>query len=315
MSGSAYSRLLARISAHAFMNKRLRGGARRLVSFAARLLEETESSTALEEEAARSPFDYAYVNLIHERIMARGGAALRANYLYGVLHAARLAKVLGIPTISTIEFGVAGGRGLLALEKASVYAEEAFGVGIDVYGFDTGRGLPKPTDFRDCPNLFLEGEFPLDEALLLSHLERAELVLGLVDQTVPEFMSRRPAPIGFVSFDLDLYSSTACALRAFEADSGLVLPRVLCYFDDITGFTYADHNGERLAISEFNAAHELRKVSPIYAAEFYVPQHEARALWPRKLYLAHILDHPRYSDYDGLVRRDAAGAGGAWSIT
>jgi hypothetical protein len=35
----------------------------------------------------------------------------------------------------------------------------------------------------------------------------------------------------------------------------------------------------------------------------------------RKLYMAHILDHARYNDYDGLVRREAAGAGGAWSLT
>jgi hypothetical protein len=31
--------------------------------------------------------------------------------------------------------------------------------------------------------------------------------------------------------------------------------------------------------------------------------------------MAHILDHPRYGDYDGLVRREAAGAGGALSPT
>jgi hypothetical protein len=297
------------------MKKRLRGGAGRLASLAARLMEETDSKNVSELEAEQSPFEYANVNLIHERIMARSGASLRANYLYGVLHAARLANVLGIPTISTIEFGVAGGRGLLALEQASVYAEEEFGVSIEVYGFDSGRGLPKPTDFRDCPNLFLEGQFPLDEARLLPKLERAELILGLVDQTVPEFVSHRPAPIGFASFDLDLYSSTVSALHAFEADADLMLPRVLCYFDDITGFTYADHNGERLAISEFNAAHQLRKLSPVYGAEFYVPSRESRALWPRKLYLAHILDHSRYGDYDGLVRREAAGSGGAWSIT
>jgi hypothetical protein len=297
------------------MNKRLRAGAHRLVAFAARLFRRTDSTKLSEEEAARSPFDYAYVNLIHERIMARAGSSLRANYLYGVLHAARLANVLGIPAISAIEFGVAGGRGLLALEKASVYAEEVFDVSIDVYGFDTGRGLPRPKDFRDCPNLFLEGQFPLDEARLLPNLERAKLILGPVEQTVLEFVVRRPAPIGFVSFDLDLYSSTLGALRAFEADAEFMLPRVLCYFDDITGFTYADHNGERLAISEFNAAHELRKVSQIYAAEFYVPQRESSALWPRKLFMTHILDHPRYGDYDGLVRREAAGPGGAWSIT
>jgi hypothetical protein len=296
------------------MKERLRGGARRLVSLAAGLLEETESTEASEQAAACSPFDYASVNLTHERIMARGGSSLRANYLYCVLHAARLASVLGVPAISVIEFGVAGGRGLLALEAASMYTEEAYDVSIEVYGFDSGRGLPKPTDFRDCPNLFLEGQFPLDQARLLENLERAELILGLVDETVPEFVSRRPAPIGFVSFDLDLYSSTVSALTAFEADAELMLPRVVCYFDDITGFTYADHNGERLAISEFNAAHDFRKLSQIYAAEFYVPRSQSRELWPRKLYLAHILDHPRYSDYDGLVRREAAGTGGAWSI-
>lgn len=39
-----------------------------------------------------------------------------------------------------------------------------------------------------------------------------------------------------------------------------------------------------------------------------------RARWARKLYLAHIHDHPRYADYDGLVRREAAGIGGAWSL-
>jgi hypothetical protein len=298
------------------MNKRLRGGVGRLISFAQRFVEETDSSKVSdEEEAERSPFDYARLNLVHERIMAGAGSSVRANYLYGVLHAARLANVLGVPRISVIEFGVAGGRGLVALEQASLYAEEAFGVGIDVYGFDSGRGLPKPTDFRDCPNLFLEGQFPLDPGQLMPRLERATLILGLVDQTVPEFLDRRPAPIGFVSFDLDLYSSTVSALRSFESGAALLLPRVFCYFDDITGFTYADHNGERLAISEFNAAHELRKLSPIYAAEFYVPRRESRALWPRKLYLAHILDHPRYGDYDGLVRREAAGAGGAWSIS
>jgi hypothetical protein len=30
--------------------------------------------------------------------------------------------------------------------------------------------------------------------------------------------------------------------------------------------------------------------------------------------MAHILDRPRYGDYDGLVRREAAGADGAWSL-
>lgn len=296
------------------MKERLRAEARRLVSLATRS-SAADPGTIADQEAAQAPFDFAYINLLHERIMAKGGSSLRPNYLYGVLHAARLASVLQIPAISVLEFGVAGGQGLLALEKGSLFVEEEFGLRIDVYGFDSGRGLPKPTDFRDCPNLFLEGQFPLDEARLLSRLDRGELILGLVEETVGTFMSRSPAPIGFVSFDLDLYSSTACALQIFESASELTLPRVHCYFDDITGFTYADHNGERLAIAEFNETHPLRKLSPIYAAEFYVPQRESHALWTQKLYMAHILDHPRYADYDGLLRREAAGTGGAWSLT
>jgi hypothetical protein len=41
----------------------------------------------------------------------------RPQYAYGVFHAADLAKRLGVSAISVIEFGVAGGLGLLALEN------------------------------------------------------------------------------------------------------------------------------------------------------------------------------------------------------
>jgi len=34
-----------------------------------------------------------------------------------------------------------------------------------------------------------------------------------------------------------------------------------------------------------------------------VPPAYSNAIWVEKLYMAHILDHPRYGDYDGLVRR------------
>jgi hypothetical protein len=295
------------------MKRRLRAGARLAASLVARI-GGNEDDLSRDEEAARSPFVYDSLNLLHERIMARGGSSLRANYLYGVLHAARLASVLGIRSISALEFGVAGGSGLIALEKASVFVEEAFDVSIEVYGFDSGRGLPRPRDHRDCPNLFREGQFPVDEAKLRAKLERASLVVGLVDETVPAFLTENPSPIGFVSFDLDLYSSTVAALGIFEADASLLLPRVHCYFDDVTGFTYGEHNGELLAIAEFNDSHPTCKISRVQAAEFYVPRAESRALWVRKLYMAHVLNHPRYADYDGLINPEAAAAGGAWSI-
>jgi hypothetical protein len=52
------------------------------------------------------------------------------------------------------------------------------------------------------------------------------------------------------------------ALALFEADHRLLLPRVRCYFDDILGFTFGDHVGERLAISEFNESHQRAQNLP-----------------------------------------------------
>jgi hypothetical protein len=35
------------------------------------------------------------------------------------------------------------------------------GVKIDVYGFDTGKGLPPPRTYRDHPELYRQGDFPM----------------------------------------------------------------------------------------------------------------------------------------------------------
>jgi hypothetical protein len=220
-----------------------------------------------------------------------------------MIQAAHLASSLGLVRLSAIEFGVAGGNGLVAMERAAERLEDIFGVRIEVHGFDSGRGLPPPRDHRDLPNLWSGGAYPMDEEALRARLRRAYLHIGLVGDTVGPFLASGPAPVGFVAFDLDQYSSTVEALRVLEADASLLVPRIQCHFDDILGFTYADHNGERLAIREFNAAHADRQISPIYGVRFYLPPRAARANWSEKIYLAHILDHPRYGDPDGLVER------------
>ncbi|RME45281.1 MAG: hypothetical protein D6791_11150 [Chloroflexi bacterium] len=252
-------------------------------------------------ETAR--FAYPLLNRLVEEAAEAFGSEQRPAYTWGVAHGAYLAHNLGTERISVLELGVAGGKGLVALEHAAEWVEQALGVAVEVHGFDTGAGLPKPEDYRDLPNLWTEGAFPMDVEALQARLRRASLHLGLVRDTIPAFLETRPAPIAFISFDLDLYSSTVDALRLLEADPALLLPRIHCYLDDILGFTFADFNGERLAIREFNQTHTWRKVSPIYGTRFYVPPRYANAIWTEKLYLAHILDHPRYGDYDGLVRR------------
>jgi hypothetical protein len=42
-----------------------------------------------------------------------------------------------------------------------------------------------------------------------------------------EFLSNKHAPVGFISFDLDFYSSTTAAFELFTAEDNAVLPRVM----------------------------------------------------------------------------------------
>jgi hypothetical protein len=60
------------------------------------------------------------------------------------------------------------------------------------------------------------------------------------------------------------------AFRVFEADQSLLLPRVHCFFMNILARTFGDHKGERLAISDFNTSHEMRKISKIYGLQYYL---------------------------------------------
>jgi hypothetical protein len=193
------------------------------------------------------------------------------------------------------------------LERIADRIEKILRVDVDVYGFDTGKGLPKPLDYRDCPNLWSPGYFPMDKEKLQSRLQKAKLLLGLVEDTVPEFIKSKPSPVAFISFDLDYYTSTMQAFKLLEADQNLLLPRVHCYFDDIMGFTYSDYNGERLAISDFNASHASRKISPIYGLKYFLPAAHAQADWSEMFYLAHIFDHNLYARNDGFVRRPFGG--------
>ena len=118
----------------------------------------------------------------------RYGVLSRPAYGYCLWQAADLARRLQYPSISVIEFGVAGGNGLLVLEDYAASVSAATGVNIDVYGFDTGEGLPTPTDYRDMPYRWKGGDFKMEtSALEEARLSRARLVIGDVKDTVPRF--------------------------------------------------------------------------------------------------------------------------------
>jgi hypothetical protein len=121
-----------------------------------------------------------------------------------------------------------------------------------------------------------------------------------VEQTVSDFVKSKPAPVAFVVFDLCFYSSTIKAFELFDAHPSLLLPRINCFFRDILSYGVGDFNGDRLAISEFNDMHEMRKLSKIYALQYFLGPNTGR--WVEQSYLAHLFDHPSYGMYDGWIQ-------------
>jgi hypothetical protein len=251
------------------------------------------------------PFDnrYPWLNYTFSELFNRmPRTRAYPQYIWGVMQGAALAKVLGLPKVSVIEFGVAGGHGLLALETISEAIERRTNVCIDVFGFDSGLGLPKPEDFRDQPNMWFEGQLPMDEAKLKTRLHRGKLCLGQVKETIPTFIAGNPAPVAFVSFDLDLYSSTCDAMSIFKSNHASLLPRVVSYFDDIFGHTYNDYCGERAAIREFNNSNTPCKICPIHGLRYFIPSFARGDLWPDGIYFAHFFEHPAYKRLDSFKK-------------
>jgi hypothetical protein len=235
------------------------------------------------------------------------GAVPRPHYGYCVYHAAALARKLGYPRISVIEFGVAGGNGLLNLEYHAQRIAVLFGIDIEIYGFDTGHGLPASADYRDLPYHWQEGFYSMDIPGLTKRLHKARLVLGDVKSTAQTFFSEyAPAPIGAMMHDLDYYSSTINALKILDGGMDHFLPRTFCYFDDIIGGDvelYSDYTGERLAINEFNKTHEYIKI----ANPYHLLCGRVVEPWHHQIRICHFLQHERYGAFVGTNSQQLAG--------
>jgi hypothetical protein len=224
------------------------------------------------------------------------GAVDRPNYAYMVYQAAMLGKTLGHKSISVIEYGVAGGKGLRILEEHAKKIESIVGVKIEVYGFDTGKGLPQPVDYRDLMYHWKEGFFSMDVSLLQSKLDRSKLIIGDVRNTATNFfIENNPAPIGAIIHDFDYYSSTKEALQMLKAGDQYYLPRVYCYFDDVIGGEtelYNDYTGQRLAINEFNQENDNIKLGIPY----YLRSNSTEK-WHDQIWIAHFFKNNDYNKF------------------
>ncbi|MGH3041149.1 MAG: hypothetical protein ACRDNG_05320 [Gaiellaceae bacterium] len=224
----------------------------------------------------------------------------RPHHAFGLLAAADVASFVEVSEIVAIEFGVAEGAGLLNLAEIAAAVTLETGVGIRLVGFDSAQGLPAPVDFRDHPEIWAEGDFATPDLAALQAALPAdvELVLGSVATTLPAFIeSLGASPIGFVSFDLDLYSSTKDALALLDIECLRLLPVVVLYFDDVIGgigrigsLFRSEAAGQLLAIKEFNARQRLRFVDVIRVLRHRRPLD--REPWIDRMYALHVLDHP-----------------------
>lgn len=227
----------------------------------------------------------------------RWDALERPAYGYGMYNAALLARALGYPEITAIEFGVAGGNGLVAMEEMAVEIEKEIGVKIAIWGFDSSVGLPQSSDVRDQVYFWRAGDFKMDLPALQARLKSAQLVIAPIATSVTDFIERhKPPPIGFIAFDLDYYSSTQDALTIFNRGDQYFLPRVECHMDDISSWEMlcaSTQTGVLAAIGGFNSTSEFIKV---LKKEDLGRSRRLPANWFNAVYIAHFFHHKRYND-------------------
>ena len=230
----------------------------------------------------------------------------RPHYESIVFEACVEAKKLGFKDISVVELGVAGGNGILALEKYKDRIEKVLGINIHIYGFDLGCGLPEIKVPEDLPFKFKEGQFSTDIEV---HKEkfRSKIFYGDIKDTVGEFIKTNPATIGCVFVDLDLYTSTVKFLSQIPKLEKVLLPRTLFYFDDIFDREYhvGQFNGELKAINEFNDSHDKFKLSSSidHIIDYKFP------LAKGSIFTLHSFHNKLYNKYIGTIPEDITSLG------
>jgi hypothetical protein len=117
-----------------------------------------------------------------------------------------------------LEFGVASGGSFFRLCQLAAPRT--------VYGFDWFYGLPE-----DWNSYNPRGKFSTYGALPRT-LPNGEIIVGMVQNTLGEFLRSHDGPIAFAHMDLDLYSSSSFVLKAIapRCTDGTIL-----LFDEIVG--------------------------------------------------------------------------------
>lgn len=227
---------------------------------------------------------------------------IRPNYAYCMLNAAILAERLGMQKLSILEFGVAGGNGLLAIEYLADKIQRHLDnkIEFEIYGFDTGEGLPELEGIEDLPYWFQPAQYKMDVDRLRAKLNQSNLVIGNVRDTVSNFFQTySPAPVGVMFCDLDYHSSTRDSFKIFDQENceKYFMPRIHMYMDDVMGQQfemYGEFNGQLLAMKEFNESHADIKM---HLNQNLLRRHDLDYRY--QIYYAHLFKHKEYSKFVG----------------
>jgi len=138
------------------------------------------------------------------------------------------------PNGVAIELGVYKGTTLRVIREA--YAGK-------VYGFDSFQGLPQ--DWRED---YPAGTFAVDS---IPKVDGATIVVGMFHERLPEILPTLNAPVTFIHFDCDLYSSTTESLAAVTE---YLDDRVVFCFDEYEGYDGWEQHEHR-AFVEWLSAH------------------------------------------------------------
>jgi hypothetical protein len=229
----------------------------------------------------------------------------RPPYAYGLLRAADIASFFGKSETTVCEFGVAQGNGLLNMVELAQRITDETGIRFRIFGFDSGEGLTEIAGHKDHPEIWSKGDYPMfNKEELTDKLQgRAELIIGDIKDTVHGFVDSDldpDSPLGFVSIDVDIYSSTAYALTCLLGGHELYTPAVSVYLDDASTFFSNRWCGELAAVEEFNAANELRKID----VDRTLPgsRTERGEVWFERMYVCHVLDHDARTRVDPTRR-------------
>lgn len=252
------------------------------------------------EKFMKSPNKKNFIKLLKLGILPR------PHYALGALLAADQASFFGYKKFTLIEFGCWNNEGLVDLNHWCSIIKKLYKIDYQIYGFDSGKGLPSSNHKRDVKYKWSNSDYKINKYYNISKIKNIKLIVGNVKKTIKEFIKIKfdQEPVGFISFDMDYFTSTTDSFKIFKASQKNFIPRPILYFDDFV--LTSEFEGEYLAINNFNKKNKDCKISSIgELAE------QMSIYWKKWIFLAKRLKtftnfkHKLYSKrYENLIYKE-----------